>query len=161
MELVGDLVERQLSRLRHLGIHVVDPDLLEIGRNDPAGLLTVGQVIIVIFGLLVRGLPVVTHLRLVQRDAKGFLFDQHMGLGDIDIDTLRVAVRTHDLLFEFHPFGDPFNTENICQDLDPVGPGILVLFSFPVPSVYELSCGFPLLCVCHGFSSHNLFHPSL
>ena len=77
-----------------------------------------------------------------------------MGLRDIDINSFCVAVAADNLLFKIHAFCHAVKPEDVGQDLDPVGAGILILAALAVPSIEKLAGSFPLLCICHcGFPS--------
>lgn len=134
-----------LDRIGLYSVAVIDPDLLEIGCDDPAGTLTEGQIVIIVFGLLIRRHAVVSGLRFIKCDAQRSLFDQDMGLRDIDINSFCVAVAANNFLFKIHAFCHAVKPEDVGQDLDPVGAGILILAALAVPSIEKLAGSFPLL----------------
>ena len=93
-----------------------------------------------------------TCLRFIQSDTERLLFDQDMGLRNIHINALGVAISTDDLLLKVHTVRDMIGAENILKNINPVGAGILVLAAFPVPFVIKLSGSFPLLSIRHEWS---------
>ena len=93
-----------------------------------------------------------TCLRFIQSDTERLLFDQDMGLQNIHINALGVAISTDDLLLKVHAVRDMIGAENILKHVNPVGAGILVLAAFPVPFVIKLSGSFPLLRIRHEWS---------
>ena len=56
-------------------LHIVDPDVGEVGSDDPSGLLRVWQTVIVHLCLLVWSHAIVASLRFVQGDAQRLLLD--------------------------------------------------------------------------------------
>ena len=142
------ICERDLRRLRLHHGHIIDPDLSKIGSDDPPGLLIIRQQIVVFLCLLIWCFIVVTRLRLVQRNAKRFLFDQYMRLRDINVDAFHALI-PGDLFFELHAIGHVLHAKDINQHIDPIRAGILIFFTLAVPFIIKLSGRFPLLRVSH------------
>ena len=88
-------------------------------------------------------------LRFIKLNPEGLLFDQNMGLRNIDINPFRVAVRTGDFLFKAHTVSHTINIKDVMQNVNPVGSGVFVFAAFPIPFIVKLSGSFPLLSVRH------------
>ena len=102
--------------------------------------------------LLVGGHALVSGLGLIQGDAQALLLDEHPGLRDVDVDAPSAA-RVQHLLLEVHPVGDVVHPEDVLEDVDPIGAGVLVLPALALPLVEELPRRFSLLNLVHRMSS--------
>ena len=63
-----------------------------------------------------------------------------MCLRDININSLRIAVSTNDLLFKINTFGNAFNGKDVVQDFSPIRSGVSSSLTFFFPTIEKLSC---------------------
>ena len=105
---------------RNFGVHVINPNLREIGCDDPSCFLIEWQIVVIVLGLFVGCLPIMTNLWFIKRNTETLLFDQYTGFRDVDINPLCIAIATDQLLFELHAFRHALYIEYILKKLDPV-----------------------------------------
>ena len=85
---------------------------------------------------------------MIQRLAKTLLLDNDLGLRQVGVNALFIAVDVN-LLFKFDVICHMVHAEHVVQQVDPIRSAVLVLVAPALPSIDKLARRLALFCVCH------------
>ena len=161
--MLGHLGKQQNKRLPlRLGhIHVVDPELMEIARDDVLRPLTDRQCLVVLESLLIdalEGAPM-PFIRFIQCDAARLLLDHHAHGRNPRIDIERIPLLFMlACVFEADVLLRILHAKDITQEREPEWRGLPVLLALSAPVLHKFLHFLLLFIGRHHQSPHHFHH---